>query len=176
MKEVFLNNCLESERLLLLPVNIQILKVSLMGDEALGEFLSVEIDSEWTAFGREALQYVLEKLEADSNQQSWWTYLPILKSDNKIIGSGGYKGPPAEGLVEIGYEIAPSFRKQGYATEMAQKLVQHAFSFSNIEIVQAHTLGKPNASTQILNKLGFKKTNTFFEESDEPIWQWRLNR
>lgn len=50
-----------------------------------------------------------------------WTYLFIHKPDLTLIGLGGFKGAVnAEGMVDIGYAIAPSYRRRGLAIEAAQ--------------------------------------------------------
>ena len=45
----------------------------------------------------------------------------------ELVGSAGFFGPPDEsGTVEIGYEVAPERRRQGYASETAAALVDWA--------------------------------------------------
>ncbi len=48
--------------------------------------------------------------------EGWWTQLFFDEPTGHLVGSGGYKGPPVQREVEIGYEIAPGYRRQGYAT------------------------------------------------------------
>jgi len=80
---------------------------------SLETLLQVNVSENWTKFGVEALQYSLDKLALGENEHGWWTYFPIHKKDNKLIGSGGYKGQPnSEGIVELGYEIAAEYRKR----------------------------------------------------------------
>ena len=50
------------------------------------------------------------------------------------MGSGGFKGNPLGGGVEIGYEIARVFRNRGLATEAVEGMISLAFSFPEIEI------------------------------------------
>lgn len=47
-------------------------------------------------------------------------------------------GPPAEGTVELGYSIIPEARGRGYATELVEALVSHAFH-RDAQAVIAHT-------------------------------------
>ena len=43
-----------------------------------------------------------------------------------VVGSGGFKGAPEGGAVEVGYGVAPSARGQGVATQAVRLLVRRA--------------------------------------------------
>lgn len=63
------------------------------------------------------------------------------KPTNTLIGLGGYAGPPtSDGSVEIGYSIAPSYQRQGLATELTLALVDFALANPGVSRVLAHTL------------------------------------
>lgn len=122
-------------------------------------------------------RYALDKLKSGEREFGWWTYLPIHKAENKLIGSCGYKGQPNEdGEVEIGYEIKSEYRNKGLATELAKALVENAFNFDTVNSVQAHTLGEVNASTKVLSKCGFQKTDEIEDKENGAIWKWELKR
>ncbi|MFT3794665.1 GNAT family N-acetyltransferase [Flavobacterium sp.] len=163
-----------TKRLILIPCGTEILQKAIAGDGPLSEELGVAIADQWTQFGVPALQYSLDKLSGGETEQDWWTYFPIHKNDQTLIGSGGYKGKPVDGMVEIGYEIAPDYRDKGLATEMAKGLIQNAFAHPEVTKVIAHTLGQENASTKVLSKCGFKKTQEFEDPDDGLIWRWEL--
>lgn len=168
---------IETERLKIVPGLKNILQAAIAGNEFLAKELGTAVDEEWTEFGKAPVEYALQMMAEDQNQDKWWSYLPILKSENKLIGSGGFKGAPTpEGTVEIGYEIAPAYRGHGYATEFAQALISHAFAQDNIKSVLAHTLAYENHSTSILAKCGFVKVDELIDPDDGPIWKWALMR
>src|SRR6478735_1391927 len=60
--------------------------------------------------------------------------------DGDVIGMGGFAGPPENGMVEIAYAVDEASRGQGYATEIAQALVEFAFGSDEVNVVRAHTL------------------------------------
>lgn len=98
-------------------------------------------------------------------------------SRRTMIGWGGYKGAPTDdGAVEFGYAIAPDFQGRGLATLAAQTMIARALETPRVTRVIAHTLMEKNASTRILEKLGF----AFDGEIEEPphgiVWRWRLMR
>lgn len=167
----------EAKNIKLIQCEIEILKNAIEGNKQLSQKLGVIVPEYWTEFGRGALEYSLDKLSKNENEKGWWTYLPIHINDNKLIGSGGFKGKPTqEGMVELGYEIMPEYRNQGFATEMTKALIEIAFKNKNVKSVIAHTLGQNNPSTKVLIKCGFNKVEEINDPDDGLIWKWEFNR
>lgn len=97
----------------------------------------------------------------------------VRQSDNTVVGSCGFKGPPTpDGAVEISYGITPDYQGNGYATEAAQALVSYAFSNSKVRTVRAHTITEANASTRVLTKCGFERIGEVNDPDDGPVWRW----
>lgn len=168
---------IETKNLKLIPCDTEILKTAIQGDEILAKKINVTVQDNWTEFGVVALQYSLDRLSGNEEESGWWTYFPVHKQDNKLIGSGGYKGKPtADGTVEIGYEIALDYRNRGLATEMTKGLIENAFRDERVRLIVAHTLGQDNASTKVLQKCGFKKVEEINDPDDGLIWKWELKR
>ena len=168
---------LETENLILLTGDKHLLKSAIAGNAQLEKHIKFSVPENWTEFGKPVLECSLEKINASRDEQAWWTYFPIHKHDRKLIGCGGYKGKPnAEGCVEIGYEIAGDYRNKGLATELAQALVQNALKDPRTKIVQAHTLAEENASTKVLIKCGFTKTEELEDPEDGLLWKWELRK
>jgi ribosomal-protein-alanine N-acetyltransferase len=166
-----------TQRLNLVPANFALLEAALESDAAFGKALGVQIANAYTEFGEGPLRYVLDLLETQQEAATWWSYFPIHVPSGTMIGTCGFKGQPtAEGMVEIGYEIASDYRNQGLATELAQGLVDYAFSFPEVKIVQAHTLAEENASVRVLQKCGFEKVAEITDPDDGELWQWVLRK
>jgi ribosomal-protein-alanine N-acetyltransferase len=98
----------------------------------------------------------------------------IHKIDNVLIGMGGFPEPPnSDGVAEIAYGIAPNYQGNGYATEVANALIDFASRDSRVQKIRAHTLAETNASTRVLEKCGFKKVgDTIDSEDNLPVWRW----
>jgi len=96
------------------------------------------------------------------------------KIDNMMIGMCGFAAPPdSDGVVEIGYGIAPDYQGKGYASEAAQGLVDFASRDPRVRRIRAHTLMQSNASTRVLEKCGFEKiSETVDPENNISIWRW----
>ncbi len=171
-----MNKVLETTRLRLIACDPELLRAALSGNDALEQYLRISVPENWSEFGPGALQYVLDKLEQEPADEGWWTYFPVHKEDNCLIGSGGYKGRPVAGTVELGYEIAADYRNKGHATEMTQALVANALAHNDVAIVVAHTLGMENSSTRVLSKCGFQQVAAFEDPEDGLLWRWELAR
>jgi ribosomal-protein-alanine N-acetyltransferase len=166
---------LETENLKLLPCDTEILRAAIEGNEILAKKINVSILEDWSEFGIGVFQYSLDKIIENNDEIGWWTYFPIHKKDNKLIGSGGYKGKPTpEGTVELGYEIAPNYRNQGLATEMTKALIENALKDKRVKNIIAHTLGHENPSTTVLQKCGFVKVNELIDPDEGLVWKWEL--
>jgi len=168
---------LETARLKIIQCDVEILEEAVKGNSNVATKLDVKVPENWTEFGKEALEYVINKLEENTSESGWWTYLPIHKSENKLIGSGGYKGKPTQGgEIEIGYEIAPKYRNQGFATEFTIALIENAFKDDYVKLISAHTLGEFNPSTKVLLKCGFEKVDELNDPDEGIIWKWELQK
>lgn len=168
---------IETENLRIIQCDAEILKGAISGNGKLAKILNLTVADNWTEFGIEALQYALDKLSESVEEKGWWTYFPVHKKDNKLIGSGGYKGSPTgDGTVEIGYEITPDYRNRGLATEMTMGLVENAFKDNRVKAILAHTLGEENPSTKVLTKCGFEKREDINNPDFGLIWKWELIR
>ena len=168
---------IETERLLLIPGDIETLAEAIAGTARLSKRLNVTVPDNYSEFGTGPLKYSHDRLLESEKEIGWWTYFPIYKADNKLIGSGGYKGrPSSEGIVELGYEIAPEYRNRGLAGEMTMGLIEHAFHDERVKLVIAHTLAETNPSTRVLTKCGFIQAGEINDPEDGLIWRWERGR
>jgi [ribosomal protein S5]-alanine N-acetyltransferase len=115
------------------------------------------------------------RVETAKQSDPWrFGFAVIHKTDNILIGTCGFPGPPdSNGVAEIAYGIAPSYQGKGYATEAAAALIQFASNDSRVKTVCAHTLAETNASTRVLEKCGLKKIGDAIDlENNMPVWRW----
>ena len=82
---------IETKNLRLIQCDTEILKEAISGNENLSKKLGVKVLDNWTEFGVGALEFSLGKLSENENESGWWTYFPIHKQDDRLIGSGGYQ-------------------------------------------------------------------------------------
>jgi ribosomal-protein-alanine N-acetyltransferase len=132
------------------------------------------VEPGFSSFGG-VLEHSLEAITTGGVPPEWYTHLFYDGPDDgaALIGIGGFKGPPADGAVEIGYEIAPALRGQGRAGAAAAALIETARGHGCTAVI-AHTLAEDNPSTSVLRRLGFTRTATIEDPDEGPIWRWEL--
>jgi [ribosomal protein S5]-alanine N-acetyltransferase len=114
----------------------------------------------------------LAALHASKSIDPWEHGFSIAHRDTgRTVGSCGFKGPPADGVVEIAYGIDPEHQGKGYATEAADALTSFAFG-QNVRTVRAHTFSEANASTRVLTKCGFRHVGQVVDPEDGLVWRW----
>jgi len=92
--------------------------------------------------------------------------------DGQWVGSGGFKGRPRSGRVEIAYGTFPAFRSNGIGTRICKALVDIARQADPALRVCARTLPEESHSTHILLNNHFVWQGTVIDEDDGPVWEW----
>jgi RimJ/RimL family protein N-acetyltransferase len=104
--------------------------------------------------------------------EPWISYIAV--DQDQAVGGGAFVGPPRGNRVEIAYFTLKELQGRGYATQTAAQLLNIARSFEPKIVVSALTLQEHNASTKILQRLGF----TLFGNARDPdagnVWEWRI--
>jgi ribosomal-protein-alanine N-acetyltransferase len=136
--------------------------------------LGVPVVPGWITF-TEALGPTRDAAAAPDHDPRWGPRLFVTEDPPELVGWGGFKGPPRDGVAEIGYEIADSRAGRGLATAAAAAMVREAFTDNTVGAVIAHTLPERNASNRVLEKAGFSLDGEA-EEDGETVWRWRLER
>ena len=80
--------------------------------------------------------------------------------------------PDASGCVEIAYYTFPPFEGHGYATAMARRLRELAAATNAVREVVALTLPEANASTRVLEKVGFRRAGDAMDSDQGRVWRW----
>jgi RimJ/RimL family protein N-acetyltransferase len=158
----------------LLAADVDLLDAALAGDEELASALGCPVAPGWIGF-TEALQPTRDALAADPDGATWGTRLFLGTAPDELVGWGGFKGPPADGVVEIGYEIAPGRQGRGLAGAAARALVAEAFADLAVDTVRAHTLPESNRSNRLLESAGFVNRGEALEGTDQ-VWRFDLRR
>lgn len=100
----------------------------------------------------------------------WLGYLAYW--DGECVGTCAFKSLPQGNRVEIAYFTFPKCEGRGIATRMVEMLLSIAHETSPSVSVLAQTLPTANASTRILEKLGFTKIRDFDHPEDGLVWEW----
>jgi RimJ/RimL family protein N-acetyltransferase len=104
----------------------------------------------------------------------------ITLADGRIVGGCGISTLRADGP-EIGYWIGIPYWGNGYATEAARALIDHAFGDLDYEELRAGARVSNPASRRVLEKCGFQWTGVVLQRvvainSSAPSDRFRLDR
>jgi GNAT superfamily N-acetyltransferase len=102
----------------------------------------------------------------------WIGYLAV--HDDRVVGGGAFVGPPTDGKVEIAYFTLPDYEGKGMASRTASELVRLARGADRSIAVFAKTFPKANASTMILENLGFRNIGSVTDDEIGEAWAWLL--
>jgi RimJ/RimL family protein N-acetyltransferase len=97
-------------------------------------------------------------------------------ADGRIVGSCGFKHPPRDGMVEIGYHVAPENRGQGLGTQAVDALCQLAFADPAVDAVLACVAPANAASLRVVRKLGFSACGQRIDVDGEVVGDWLRQR
>ncbi|MFD4262526.1 GNAT family N-acetyltransferase [Streptomyces sp. NPDC058534] len=112
-------------------------------------------------------QFRLDQMAADRGRARWMVRQAVVGEDGLVVGHAGFHGPPDDaGMVEIGYSVAPDFRRQGYARSALIELLRRAAAEIAVTTVRA-TISPDNvASLATIWGFGFVEVGEQWDEED----------
>jgi ribosomal-protein-alanine N-acetyltransferase len=155
----------------IIPATPTHLSAYLQDPQHLATLLGSPVPEGWPEFP-EAIPFTLEVLEARPAESEWWMYFFVDDATGALVGSGGFAGAPSDGQVEIGYEIAPAFRRRGYATAATNALIQKAIESGEVQRIVAHTLVSDERSAGVLRAAGFTECEHVTHPEDGELVRW----
>lgn len=109
----------------------------------------------------------LDQIAADPGHARWMARQAVLGDGGLVIGHCGFHGPPdAAGMVEIGYSIAPEFRRRGYARAMLAALLRRAAADPSVTTVRAAIRPDNVASLATISGFGFVEVGEQWDDKD----------
>jgi [ribosomal protein S5]-alanine N-acetyltransferase len=134
--------------------------------EAMDHHQKAQLSADWLA-----------RFQAATSTDPWvHGFSAVLQPGGEVIGTGGFKGPPADGTVEIAYGVVADQQSKGYGTKIAAALVAYAFGFADVDVVRAHTLPGSTASQRILLKCGFQRIGEMVDPEDGLVCRFERRR
>jgi RimJ/RimL family protein N-acetyltransferase len=163
---------IQTARLELIAATLNHVRMELEAPERLATLLGATVPPDWPPgeYDASAMEFFRGRLEQGGPAVvGWYGWYAIRKADGErpatLVGSAGYLGPPDDqGQVEVGYSILPEWQAQGFATEITQALVAHAFAHPGVSMARAHTHADNHPSIRVLERCGF----TLAGEGSEP--------
>ncbi len=154
---------LRTARLDLVPATVQHLSAELDGPAALAEALGVRVPPDWPPelYGRDEVEFSLVQVaHTPPDDACWLFYYLVLRAEEDgrpaAIGIGGFKGPPEDGEVEVGYSVLPGYRRRGFASVAVAGFLARAFADPRVGRVVAETYPELAASLRVLERCGLQ--------------------
>lgn len=161
------NQVIHTPRLDLVPATLAALQAELAGRVALSEHLGADVPPSWPPplYDVDAIRWMLARLSESPAHERWGARYFLRRVPHPVaVGIGGYKSPPTNGEIEIGYSLLPEFQGQGLAAEACSGLVARAFEEPDVRQVVAETLPDLRPSISVLERAGFHRVGGGSEE------------
>ena len=151
---------IETARLTLVPATLALARAELSDRAEFARLLGAVVPGNWPPETLvDALPLFLLALEEAPDLSGWLAWYALAAEKDApgriLVASGGFKGPPLDGTVEIGYSVLPQYQGRGYATEMVRGLVVWAMAQTGVARVSAETEWANPASVRVLLRAGF---------------------
>jgi RimJ/RimL family protein N-acetyltransferase len=162
-----------TDRLILVPVTLEITQSLLDGNNKEIEKLGIDLDEKWpTEDTMDILPFVKDSLEIDRNPSGFEFWMIVKKDSMKVVGDIGFKGKPDDkGEIEVGFGLVETERGHGLGLESLKAIIDWAFSQKNVNVIKADCLIDNKPSARILEKVGMKEIN-----QDQDFIYWELIR
>ena len=155
------------------PLTLPWIEALAEGDDIFTARFGPAVVEGWVGFP-ETIPLALEAARANP-PNDWGSHL-FFDDDGALVGFGGWKGPPTDGVAELGYAVAPERQGKGIATAVVGELVTRARA-AGVNRVIAHTLPEMSPSTTVLSRCGFIHMGDVADPDggvDGVVWRWEL--
>jgi len=169
---------IHTPRLRLMTCETVHLEAIVRDPHALGGVLGVNIPDDWPTHPH-AFRHALALLKKQPLRpfSGWWLYLFVNPAQQALVGCGGFKDPPdAKGVVEVGCEIAPVSRRQGFAAEALRGLIGYACTRPQVNAIDAYSQPSTGAQSRLLQTVGMARMGDDFYRHRQPTFLLRESR
>jgi ribosomal-protein-alanine N-acetyltransferase len=115
------------------------------------------------------LPYRLPQIREHPERAAYLLRMAVHRESATIIGSAGFHGlPDVNGMIEIGVEIVPQWRGQGFAQEVLHGMWGWVLDQPNVRVLR-YTVSPDNRPSQsIIRKFGFQFKGQQLDPKDGP--------
>ena len=158
-----------SDRLNLPPMTLELMEALLCGDrESAQPMVGYRIPSEWPAGMESTLRFRIAVARRQPETLPLLLRAMVLRAHPEVvIGRIGFHGPADDsGMLEIGYEVFPAYRRQGYAREAVLAMFDWAQRDPAVLRFRATVSPKNLPSRRVVAGLGFIEVGSQWDEQD----------
>ncbi|SDC19036.1 Acetyltransferase (GNAT) domain-containing protein [Sanguibacter gelidistatuariae] len=104
---------------------------------------------------------------ADDSAEADWVTRVVVTASGAVVGRAGFHGAPdPTGMVEVGYEIDPMFRRQGYARAALLILLDVARAEPGVQVLRATVSPDNHASRNLVEQHSLVETGEQWDDED----------
>ena len=158
-----------SDRLDLVPMSLELMEALQRGDRESAEQLAgYRIPAEWPEGMLSVLRFRIAIALAQPETVPLLLRAMVLRADPKVVvGRIGFHGPADDtGMLEIGYEVFPPYRRRGYAREAVVAMFRWAQRDPAVLRFRATVSPENEPSRNLIAGLGFTEVGTQWDEED----------
>jgi len=158
-----------SDRLDLVPMPLELMEAFLNGDrESAQRMAGYRIPAEWPQGIESTLRFRVAVARDHPEALPLLFCAMVLRADPQVVvGRIGFHGPPDDsGMIEIGYEVLPSYRRNGYAREAVVAMLRWAQNDPAVRRLRASVSPGNLPSRRLVAGLGFVEVGSQWDEDD----------
>jgi [ribosomal protein S5]-alanine N-acetyltransferase len=174
-----LRQTIKTQRLTLVGATVEMARASAAGyHTAFAQLLDAHVPPDWPPPIMADAQDKLVTMIESSQFASGMAWYIVLREKHLLIGFVGFKGPPVDGRLDIGYALLESQHGKGYATEAVDTLTQWSFLDQRVQCVVGETLPELIASIRVMEKCGYQlsSSSTTGHDGEENVVQYQITR
>ena len=169
MRNTVTNPDVCSDRLDLVPMSLELMETLLHGDlESARRLVGYRIPADWPYVMKSVLQFRIPIARAQPETLPLLLRAMVLRADPEVVvGRLGFHGPADDdGMLEIGYEVFPAHRRQGYAREAVIAMFDWARRDPAVHRFRASVSPENLPSRNLVTALGFIEVGSQWDEED----------
>jgi RimJ/RimL family protein N-acetyltransferase len=117
-------------------------------------------------------QEIEEMLRRTPGEPGWVQFTVETLENPRLVGDVGLCPRVDEpGVVMVGYTIAPTDQRKGFATEAMAAVVRYAMDELGADLVRAYADAENVASVRVAEKVGLAVVERFEATDDDGTWQ-----
>jgi RimJ/RimL family protein N-acetyltransferase len=162
-------DAISSQHLDLVPMTLELMEALQRGDrESAQQMVGYRIPKDWPQGMESVLRFRIAIARAQPETLPLLLRAMVLRTDPEVVvGRIGFHGPSDDtGMLEIGYEVFPAHRRQGYAQEAVLAMFRWAQRDPAVRRFRATISPGNEPSRRLVAGLGFTEVGTQWDEED----------
>jgi ribosomal-protein-alanine N-acetyltransferase len=163
------NNDVSSDRLDLVPMTLEVMEALKRGDrESAQQMVGYRIPASWPQGMESLLRFRIAIARERPETLPLLLRAMVLRADPEVVvGRLGFHGPADDdGMLEIGYEVFPAYRRRGYAREAVVAMFRWAQHDPEVLRFRASVSPENVPSRSLVAGLGFVEVGRQWDEED----------